>query len=75
MQEGGETRCVDKEDECQHVGRPGQATGTEQCRGEKGRQRCAQTGSLDCEGARAEQSQGDQKVRWESGRLERSRRI
>jgi hypothetical protein len=74
MQEGRETRCVDDEDECQLVGRPDQATGTERCRGEKGHQRCAQTGSLDCEGARADQSQGDQEVRWESGRLKRTRR-
>jgi hypothetical protein len=46
--------------------------GTERCRGERGPQRCAQTGSLDCKGARAEQSQGDQEVRWESGQLERT---
>jgi hypothetical protein len=41
MQEGGETRCVDEEDQRQHVERLGQATGTERCRGEKGHQRCA----------------------------------
>jgi hypothetical protein len=75
VQEGGETRCVDDEDECQLIGRLDQATGTERCRGEKGHQRYAQSGSLDCEGARAEQSQGDREVRWESGRLRRTRRF